>query len=65
MTFYRLLCLKDPINYTCLGAKSLHDYLFRVEKKRKNTCLGCQIPLLYLFRGTNCSPRNMCVGCFL
>ena len=44
--FYRLLCLKDPINYTCLGAKLLHDYLLRVEKRGKNTCLGCQIPLL-------------------
>ena len=31
--FCKLLCLKDPINYTCLGVKLLHDYLFRVEKK--------------------------------
>ena len=35
MIFFRLLCLKDPINHTWLGVKLLHDYLFRVEKERK------------------------------
>ena len=55
--FHRLVCLKDSINYTCLGVKLLHHYLFRVEK-RKNTCLGCQIPLLYLFRDSNFSLGN-------
>ena len=27
-------------------------------------CLGCRIPLLYLFRDTNFSLGNMCLGCF-
>ena len=33
--FHRLLCLKDPINHTCLGVKLLHDYLFKIEKREK------------------------------
>ena len=33
--------------------------------KNKNPCLGCQIPLLYLLRDANFSPRNRCLGCFL
>ena len=40
--FYRLVCLKDPITYTCIGVKLLHHYLLRVEKKGK-----------YLFRVSN------------
>ena len=63
--FLELLCLKDPLNCTCLGVKLLHHYLFRVLKKKKNPCLGCQIPLLYLLRDANFSPRNTCLGCFL
>ena len=36
--FLELLCLKDPLNCTCLGVKLLHHYLFRVCFL--NTCLG-------------------------
>ena len=28
-------------NKLCLGVKLLHNYLFRIEKGKKNTCLGC------------------------
>ena len=31
---------------------------------KKNTCLGCQIALICLFRDANFSPRNTCLGCF-
>ena len=50
--------------YLYRGKITVLHYLFRVEK-RKNTCLGCQIPLLYLFRDVNFSPGNTCLGCFL
>ena len=40
MFFLRTLCLKDPLNCTCLEVKLLHYYLFRVEKiEKKNTCV--------------------------
>ena len=33
--FFRILCLKDPLNSTCLGVKFLHHYLLMVEKNDK------------------------------
>ena len=60
--FFCNFVFEDPLNCICLGVKLLHLYLFRVEK---NACLGCQIPLLYLFRGTNFSLGNTCLGCCL
>ena len=63
--FLQFFVFKSSNSCTCLGAKLLHNYLFRVEKRKKNTCLGCQIPLLYLFRDTNFSQGNICLGYFL
>ena len=36
-----------------------------LRKKKQNTCLKCEIPLLYLFREVNFIPGNTCLGCFL
>ena len=34
--FFRILCLKAPLNCTCIGVKLLHCYLCRLRKKKQN-----------------------------
>ena len=69
--FLQIFVFKSSNSCTCLGAKFPGQNYCTIRptclglKKEKNTCLGCQIPLLYLFRDTNFSLGNMCLGCFL